>query len=267
MKKRFDPIAANLATLGAAMLATEETGYKFGHKNGATPTAAEFNQYRVTNPDQSEVIRQRLYDYLLYPTAGQQQLNFFSQPIGQGITSAVGAAAGAAKTILDTNMVLPNQLPSGQQYLIESIEVLFLPGSVATANTYTPAAISAFAAAAAAAVAGANNDVNTVYQSGVLNLQVLSKNYLTETPLMAFPPKAHFEVSAAAASTSATMGLNTISMTKASGRPYFLEPPISLQPATNFGVSITWPAAVATGSGFNGRIGVIFDGYFQRASQ
>jgi hypothetical protein len=40
-----------------------------------------------------------------------------------------------------------------------------------------------------------------------------------------------------------------------------------LQPAVNFEVLIRYPAAVATPSGFNGRIGVILDGYFMRASQ
>jgi hypothetical protein len=231
------------------------------------PSSSEINSFRVTNPGQSEVIRQRLYDYNLYPTAGAQQINFFSQPIGQGLTSAVGAVAGQPKTKLDTNIVLANTLPSGQQYLIESIEVLFMPGSVATANTYTPAALASFLAATAATVAGPVNDVNTVYQSGVLELNILSKTYLQETPLLAFPPKAHFELDAASSSTSATMGVLVHQLAKAAGRPYFLEPPISLQPATNFGVSVTWPAAVATGSGFNGRIGVILDGYFERASQ
>ena len=34
------------------------------------PTAADFNSRRVTNPSQSEVVRQRFYDYQLYATAG-----------------------------------------------------------------------------------------------------------------------------------------------------------------------------------------------------
>jgi len=116
------------------------------------PTAADFAAGRVTNPAQSEVIRQRLYDYLLYPAAGQTQLNFFSQPAGQGLTSALGAAAGSAKTQWDTNLVLPNQLPSGKAFMVESIEVDFMPGSVTTANTYTPNVVKFFAAAAALTV-------------------------------------------------------------------------------------------------------------------
>src|SRR5512144_3455378 len=108
------------------------------------PSAADFNARRVTNPDQSEVYRQRLYDYQLYATAGVTQLTFFSNPVGQGLTSAPGATAGTPKTYADTNLNVSNTLPSGMAFLIESIEVPFWAGSVSTANTFTPANISVF---------------------------------------------------------------------------------------------------------------------------
>ena len=231
------------------------------------PSAADFNARRVTNPAQSEVVRQRFYDYQLYPTAGQTQLTFFSQPIGQGITSALGGTVGSAKTLWDTNLELPNTLPSGKAFMIESIEVLFFPGSVNTANTYTPASPVLFNATAAAAVAAQAADVNTIYQAGMLELNILSKNYLRETPIIAFPPKANFELSAAIASNSATTAEVGLVNMKAGGRPYYISPEIALQPAVNFEVTIKYPAVVATPSGFNGRIGVILDGYFMRASQ
>lgn len=230
-------------------------------------SVADFASNRVTNPGQSEIVRQRLYDYQLYATAGYTQLSFFQQPIGQGITSAVGATVGSGKTVWDTNMELGGQLPSGKAYLIESIEVLFTPGTVATANTYTAAGFVAFAAAAAVTVANWVNDVNTFYQSGLLELNILSKNYLRETPLLAFPPKAHFDLSAALASNSATTGQVAQTLAKAAGRPYYIEPRVTLQPAVNFDVTLRWPALVATPSGFNGRVGVILDGYQMRASQ
>jgi hypothetical protein len=232
-----------------------------------TPTAADFDAGRVTNPGQSEVIRQSLYDFQLYPTAGQTQLNFFSQPAGQGLTSAVGATAGAAKSLSDTNLVLPNQLPSGSAFMIESIEVFFYAGSVATANTYTPANISLFAAVSAAAVAGQLNDVNTVMQSGLLELNILQKNYLRETPLQRFPAKTGIDGNFAIASNSATTAETALVNARATGRPYYIDPPVTLQPAMNFEVLLKWPGVVATGSGFNGRIGVVLDGYTMRASQ
>jgi hypothetical protein len=229
------------------------------------PTAADFNARRVTNPGQSEIIRQRLYDYQLYANAGTTQLSFFQQPVGSGLTTAIGGTVGAVKTLFDTNMTLGGTLPSGQAYMVESIEVCFFPGSVTTANTYTPIGMSTFNATAAAAVAGAANDVNTFYQSGLLEFNILSKNYLRETPLLAFPPKANFALDAALASNSATTAEVALSQARAAGRPYYIDPSISLQPAVNFEVVIRFPAAVALT--FNARVGVILDGYFMRASQ
>ena len=231
------------------------------------PTAADFNSRRVTNPSQSEVVRQRLYDYQLYPTAGSTQFAFFQQPIGQGITSAVGGTVSAGKTQWDTNMELGGTLPSGKAFLIESIEVVFFPGSVATANTYTVIKPYEFNATAAATIGAQMADVNIIYQSGMLELNILSKNYLRETPLIAFPPKTQFNLDVGIASNSATTAVNLAENMRAAGRPYYIDPTIALQPAVNFEVLIRYPSAVATPSGFNGRIGVILDGYFMRASQ
>ena len=164
-------------------------------------------------------------------------------------------------------MQLGGQLPSGLQFLADSVEVTFFPGSSATANTYAPATLGFFAAVAAAAVGGQINDVNTFYQSGMLEVNILSKNYLRETPLVPFAPKANLDFSGAIASNSATTSEVGFGFAKSAGRPYYLEPRILLQPAVNFEVLLRWPAAVALPSGFNARVGVILDGYMMRASQ
>lgn len=233
----------------------------------ATPTLADFQNARVTNNQQSEVVRQRFFDYLLYPTAGQAQLSFFAQPIGQGFTTAVGAVVGSTKGLWDTNLVMPNTLPSGANYLIDSIEVLMTPGSSAAANTYLPQVVQQFIAAAVTTIGNSSNDVNLFYQSGLLELNILSKNYLRETPLLAFPPKAHFDGVMALATNSATTSEVAQTFLKAAGRPYYVEPRISLQSAVNFDVTLRWPAPVAMPTGFNARVGVILDGYAMRASQ
>ena len=229
------------------------------------PSAQDFNSRRVTNPSQSEIVRQRFYDYQIYATAGTSQISFFSQPVGNGLTTALGATAGTTKTLWDTNLQLGNQLPSGQAYMIESIEVIFFPGSVSTANTYTIASPVTYNATPAAAVAAQLADVNSFYQSGMLELNILSKNYLRETPLICFPPKANFalDVAFSGSGTAENGAVNG----RVSGRPYYISPEIALQPAVNFEIVLKWPAAVATPSGFNARVGVIMDGYFMRASQ
>lgn len=228
------------------------------------PTAADFNARRVTNPSQSEVIRQRLYDYQIYPAAGVTQLTFFQSPIGQGTTSAVGATVGTAKTFFDTNMELGGQLPSGKSFLIESVEVVFFPG--ATATGYIPVSEAFVGATAAAAQVTPISDANLFYNAGLIELNVLSKNYIRETPAIAFPPKANYDLSAAYGNGNAAVSQGA-QLLKAGGRPYFVEPSIALQPAVNFEVTIKYPAAVAMASGFNGRVGLILDGYLMRASQ
>lgn len=230
------------------------------------PGADAFNAGRVTNPGASERIKQRLFDYQLYPTAGIQQLSFFQSPVGQGVTSALGAAVGSAKTQWDTNMNLGGQLPSGMMFLIESIELDFQPGSSSVANTFLPAAVQQFVGAATATTFATANDVNLFYASGMLELNVLQKNYLRETPLKCFPPKAHVSMDAALSTTVATSSLALIN-SRADGRPYYIEGGITLQPATNFEILLKWPSAIATPSGFNARVGVILDGYILRASQ
>lgn len=230
-------------------------------------TEADFAAARVTNPGQSEIIRQSLYDHQIYPAAGALQLNFFQAPIGQGITSALGATAGTGKTLADTNMTLGGQLPSGMQFLIESIEVTFYPGSVSTANTFTVDALTVFLAAASAVPTAQIDDVSAFYQSGYLRFTVLNKDYLIEGPLMRFPPKCSLEVKGAIASNSATTAEVGFAQANAGGRAYYLEPPVLLQPAMNWVVSLNWPGLVAMTSTFNARVGVILDGAVMRASQ
>jgi hypothetical protein len=231
------------------------------------PTGEMFAQYRVTNPNFAEVVRQPLYDYQIMPGAGAQQLSFFQVPVGQGVTSALGATVGNPKTLSDTNMNLGGQLPSGFEFLCEAIQVEFYPGSVNTANTYTPGTVTFFAAAAAATVGGSLNDCNTFWQGGLLEFNVLGKNYSRVTPLIKLIPAASFDLSAAVASNSATVGEVGAGVLKPTGQPYDLLPPVSLQPSVNFEVTIKWPAAQALPTGFNGRVGVILDGWAKRAGQ
>jgi hypothetical protein len=230
------------------------------------PNQADFAAGAVVNRGSSEVIRQRLYDWQLYPTAGVGQLSFFSLPQGQGVSTALGAVVGSAKTKWDTNMVAANTLPSGLAFVVETIEVVFFPGRSNAANTYLPAQMSQFAAVAAAALLLQLDDVTTFYNSGLLEFNILAKNYLTET-VQAFPPKTHLVNRTGVATNSATTAEAAGVVGYLEGRPYIMDPIVTLQPAVNFSVNLVYPGVVATPSGFNGRVGVILDGYLQRAGQ
>jgi hypothetical protein len=274
MKKIITLLLTAIA-MSVAFLKThfEEVAYRgimrFMSRNGliayAIPTLTEVKNYSVTSRG-LEGIRQSLYDNQLYPTAGQNQLKFFTVPQGQGLATALGSVVGSAKTINDTNMDLAGQLPAGKGFCITSVEVPFYAGSVSTANTYTPAIPVIFNATAAAALEAQLTDVNSFYQSGSLQIYISSKVCLEESPLMRFPPKCCLEIQgaiAAAGTNAQPAGFGFVNG-KAKGRPYWVEPPIYFEPSVNFFVALNFAGAVATPSGFNARVGVILDGYLYR---
>lgn len=220
------------------------------------PNRQQLSQY-VVNREGWEGVRQTLYDSAVYAAAGQTQLTFFAQPKGQGT-----GFGGGAKTQSDTNMVLAGQLPTNQEYLIESIEILFEP-TTPTVAAGMPAAFGA------QAVAVQVNDAYIFRRAGNLNFIVGSKPYLEEAPLMKFPAKADFEIDAALADVSSTAASlqSRIAYAKAVGRPYMLKPAsILLTSNQNFSVTLNWPEGVQAISN-PARVFVTFDGFLYRRSQ
>ncbi len=231
------------------------------------PNLADLQKYDVNRAGQVEVLRQPLFDTAVYATAGATGINFFATPQGQGSSAAPGNA-GNPKTSVDTNMQLAGQLPAGQSFLVESVEVDIKAGSsAATTTTFALVHPIVFAVAASAGtVFAAVADVNALYSTGVLTFTVGSKNYLQDGPLRKFAPKQGVDVSGAVASTSATVGQTTIALAKAQGEPYNIVP-ITLRSSQNFSVALNWPVVVATPSGFNAAIQVALCGFLFRNSQ
>lgn len=234
------------------------------------PTLQDFRSYMVNKLGTMEVIKQSLYDTVLYPTAGLANMLFFQNPIGQGLSSAPGNA-GAAKTLADTNMEAAGTLPAPQGFWIQSIEVDFQPGSSAAANTFALQIPGALVATDVATAQAGAHDVNAFYTTGALTLTIGQKPYLKEGALLRFPPKARFELDtslAAGAGAAATLErLHLKEKLRAGGRPYNLEPGLPLMTSQNFNVALSWPVIVPTPSGFNGAVRVILDGWLFRAVQ
>jgi hypothetical protein len=235
------------------------------------PGLAEFRAAVVARVGQIEVIRQSLYDTIVYPTAGLINMQFFQNPIGQGFSASPGNA-GNVKTLADTNMTNQGVLPAPQAFFVTSIEVDFQAGSsAATVNTFAlqTAASSAAAPAAATGIVQvpAVNDLSAFYSTGSLTLTIGTKPYLQEAPLLRFPPKARFELNAAVATNSATTAEVGFAKLKAGGRPYNLDPGLGIMTSMNFNVTLAWPVLVATPSALNGAVRVILDGYLFRAVQ
>lgn len=231
------------------------------------PGLQQFIRHLVSDPNSVEIVRQPLYDYILYPTAGSAApLSFFTVPQGQGLSSSSSNAANA-KGLADTNMQLAGALPQPQAFWIESVEVDVQPGSVNTANTYTLQPPVVFAAANAASVNAGVSDVNAILSGGVLTLSVSNKPYYQEGPLFRFPTQKGFCLDAATSSTSATAGEVFAAKLRAVGEPAVINPGVAIAAQQAFNVSISYPTAIATPSGFNARIGVILNGWLIRPVQ
>ena len=221
---------------------------------GNIPNLTELQAYAVNRKGQYEGIRQSLYDYQVYASAGQTSLSFFQVPVGQ-----------AGKTIADTNMEVSGTLPQPKHFLVESIEIRFWPGVLPV--------VSATGVLATQAASNYSNDVVTFSKSGSLNYFIGSKTYLEEAPVGRFPPKtsvcADFAVSQSVNQAAAADQENQITMdlSYVCGRPYFINPATLLIPTQNFKVTLAWPAAVALPSGEDARIGVVLDGILYRQSQ
>lgn len=269
----------SLAIMKRSVLAMQSLGSRIeprigGTELGAVPDLDQLMSFMNIRPDAVEAVRQPLYDRLIYPTAGQIQLRYFQQPLGQGISTAPGAVGGV-KSLADTNMESAGQLPSPKAFLATSIEVIFEAGSTATANIFAPQppfsgnpASTVSLASFGGALGG--NDVHNVLASGWLDLFIISKSYLQNARLDSFPPHSYICVDSSAAFSGgpvATVSAIHCGLTRAVGRPFYINPPVLLMPNTNFVVTLNWPVAVATPSGFNGRAAVRMDGFLYRNAQ
>jgi hypothetical protein len=196
-----------------------------------------------------------LYDYLVYPVAGQAQLAFFTQPIGQGVASSFGAAG--TKTEADTNFTASGLLPKGNRFYWVGVEVKFWAGAAAARG-----------APAAEATAGNNmNDINNVLRSGWLRIRIQNRDYVQDGPLDMFPASTRL-AGVQAFSDNFTAGANSLvtaaDYAAGAGRLYQVVPQF-IDAMQGLGVVIFWPVAVAVTT--QARIGVRLLGYLIRDPQ
>jgi hypothetical protein len=221
------------------------------------PTLDDLQTYSV-NTNGWDVVRQKLYDSAVYAAAGQAGLTFFQVPIGGG-AAVLGAGA---KTRSDTNMTLAGQLPTNQQFLIESIEIDFFAA--------TPTVAAGMPAVFGAQLAATSINDNYIFRrAGNLVLTIGSKDYLTEAPLMKFPPKTVFSVDAALSdvTTPGASLQSRISSATVTGRPYMLRPvPLVLTSNQNFALTLNWPEGVQAIAN-PAKVVVSLDGFLFRKAQ
>lgn len=230
------------------------TGQAVGPVGANIPSFDSIANYAVNRGGEYEGVRQSLYDFQTYGSAGATSFTFFQVPQGQ-----------SSKTLDDTNLEVAGSLPAPKHFLVQSIEILFFPGvnPVTVANgTGTDATASNF-----------TNDAYAIEQAGNLDFFIGSKSYLQEAPIGRFPPKTCLKTEFASAyqmkqavaadeSSQVNMDYGVFS-----GRPYFVNPWILLVPTQNFNVKLNFNTAVALPSGQDARIGIVLDGILYRLSQ
>jgi hypothetical protein len=227
-------------------------------------TTQYIQSHTVGVPGTQDVIWGPLYDALAYPSAGQQQLSFFTQPQGQGTSSAPGAGA-VVKTVFDTNMITNNQLSLGNEFYAIGSETLFFPGVNNSTNTTSAFALEPGGSAATEAATGEFwNDVYNVGNGGIKVLTVgTDRKYIQDGPLNLFPPATRLAGVAAVASGDTATTVAQISYAVWSGEPYTLVP-IYIQSTQQFTLQVTFAALIPTPSGTIARLIERLRGYLIR---
>jgi hypothetical protein len=226
------------------------------------PTASQIQQYVVGVAGQYDVIWDPLYDSIAYPSAGQLNFSFYSNPIGQGTSSAPGAGA-VPKTIFDTNLTIGNQLTSGNAFLMVGSENLFFPG---VNNSTTPTVAFAVEPGRENAPTTVGVFVNDIYNVGNGGNKVMTvgtdRQYITDGPLNQFPPATRLAVGAAIAGGTTTVG-NEIAYAAWSGEIYNIAP-LFIQANQNWTMVVTFAALIPTPSAQIGRLVDRMRGYLIR---
>jgi hypothetical protein len=186
---------------------------------------------RVTVPNMSNVYREHLYDYQTKTIAATPSQRFFSDPIGVN-----------GRTISDTNMKLSGQLPAGQMFVIQSIQVELLPDALVVG-----AAASSFA-----------QDVYNFYKTGALRLTIGNNDVITQGNLMKFCPRNKLRAAFGVTNTA----LSDRQYAAADGAPYETNDMV-LQSGMSFSVTLENMSAITAAA----RLGVTLIGWTYRNAQ
>lgn len=202
-------------------------------------------QYQVTDMDKMEASTQVLYSFVTYPAGGSSALTFFQNPYGaQGITLA------------DTNMQSAGMLPSPQKFLVQGLGVRFISGLAASTL-------------GAASADNALNDTNAILRTGIVTLDISSKNYFTTTPLAELPCRAYTAGMAGLSNaTTPAAGLASAVQLAWVNGDVFRPNPLLLESTMNFRVTVTWPTLIPVPStNATSRLGIYLYGTLYRPPQ
>lgn len=195
----------------------------------------------------TDVVWWPLYDSIAYPSAGQGQFAFYSNPIGQGTSSTPGAGA-VPKTIYDTNLQIGNQLTSGNEFFMIGSESNLSPG---VSNANLPLTVLPGRANVPTTVGIFANDIWSVGQGGIKTFTVgTDRKYFQDGPLAVFPPSQRLAGFAALANETSTTGAGAgqeVTYATWSGELYTMIP-VYIQANQNFTMNVSFAAIIPTPS-------------------
>ena len=206
-------------------------------------TKSQLASHMARVPGTQDEIYAPLYDSLVYPAAGTNQLTFFAVPIGQGVTSAPGGAG--AKTENDTNLTNAGLLPLGNRFYCTGVELIFFPF-----NNPAPGAASADS------ILGRNwNDTWAFAKGGWLRFRIQNRDYILDGPIQNFPSVARLAGVASITSTLTTGATtaNEIDYASLAGMPYNLVP-VFIESNQSFVLTLNWIAPIALPSAGAARV-------------
>jgi hypothetical protein len=190
-----------------------------------------------------DVITQPLYDTNYIPAAGTQQVQYFTQPRGQGTSNF---ATSSTKTLADTNMTIAGTLPNGYNFVLLAFRLM------PTFNMTIA-------------------DATLALNGAVFEFTIGSKPYL-QVPARTIPAGMGAYIGGAGTTTAASHGMPTIQNGFSISKQQ-----LNLAQVQNFSATLSWPgggqavttslSALTTAGVVGLPITVFLDGFLQRLPQ
>lgn len=212
---------------------------------GGNPRVADFRRYfQSVDPVADELIGACIWDRQLYTSATTTLMTFFTQ---------------ARATLRDGNLTIGAQLPDREYVLVRSIRVVPI---------IRPDQRAALTAANEGQLLSIADDLAQLYNDGVMQFKILSKDY-GQYPMFLLLPGTGIVANQTSFTTTAQA--SNYGAVATVGNPdnrsvFSLAVPIPIPPQTGFRVTLEWTAALTLEAG-NMNLEVVLDGSKIRPKQ
>lgn len=196
-------------------------------------------RFGTQDPSQLQIQKWEYYDYVRYPVAGTNQLQFFTNPLGSSI-------GGVTKTLEQTNMT--RNAMFDYPFIITEIKthIFLLPKArqAAAVNANTSLITGGGATACYGAPNGVYNALWNLSGTGVLNVQFGQKTYFDiEQPFRFCPTGFGIDIISTTGFGAAANVTNS-AVWQQSENPddiYKVTPPVLVEKDQNLQIAINWP--------------------------